>query len=57
LHSDLNAARNIATLAKGVSGRLSVNEPIVTRNEAYGCPRDILQRSVVASPAFLMRGS
>ena len=57
LHSDLNAARNIATLAKGVCGRLSVNEPIVTRNDAYGCPRDVLQQSVVASPAFLMRGS
>jgi IS605 OrfB family transposase len=37
LHSDLNAARNIASLGKSEIGRLSVNQPIVaSRDPGFG---------------------
>jgi IS605 OrfB family transposase len=56
LHSDLNASRNIACLAKGKTSRLSVNQPIVTCDELKAS-REELRASIVTSSAFLMRGS
>lgn len=57
LHSDLNASRNIAYLAKGKISRLTVNQPIVTYDELKASYRDELRESIVASSASLMRGS
>jgi IS605 OrfB family transposase len=52
LHSDLNASRNIASLAKGREGRLHVNQPIATYDELKASLRDELRASIVASPTF-----
>ena len=57
LHSDLNASRNIASLAKGKGCRLDVNQPIVACNELKASLRDELRMSIVTSLASQMRGS
>ncbi len=49
LHSDLNASRNIASLAKGKSGRLSVNQPIVACDDLKASLREELRASIVTS--------
>lgn len=51
LHSDLNAARNIASLAKGKSGRLPVNQPIVACDDLKASLREELRASIVTSSA------
>lgn len=51
LHSDLNASRNIALLAKGKLGRLSVNQPIVACDDLKASFREELQASIVTSSA------
>jgi len=57
LHSDLNASRNIAYLAKGKISRPTVNRPNVTYDELKASYRDELRESIVASSASLMRSS
>ncbi len=49
LHSDLNASRNIACLAKGKTSRLPVNEPIVACDELKASLREELRTSIVTS--------
>lgn len=51
LHADLNASRNIASLAKGKGSRLNVNQPIVTCDELKASLRDELRASIVTSLA------
>lgn len=55
LHSDLNASRNIACLAKGRISRLFVNQPIVAYNDLKASLREELRASIVTSSASLMR--
>lgn len=52
LHSDLNASRNIASLAKGKISRLGVNQPNVACDESKASLRDELRMSIVTSSAF-----
>jgi len=52
LHSDLNASRNIACLAKGRASRLQVNQPIVACDELKASLKDELRASIVTSSAF-----
>jgi putative transposase len=51
LHADLNAARNIACLAKGKIGRPSVNRPNVACDELKASLREELRASIVTSLA------
>lgn len=51
LHSDLNASRNIACLAKGKASRLVVNQPKVTCDELKASLKDELRASIVTSLA------
>lgn len=57
LHSDLNASRNIACLAKGRTGRLDVNQPNVACDELKASLREELRASIITSLASKMRGS
>lgn len=57
LDSDLNAARNIAALARGTCGRLSVNQPIATCDEPKAALQEELRASIVASHSSMMCGS
>ena len=52
IHSDLNAARNIAALAKGKSGRLPINQPIVACDDLKASLKDELRASIVTSSAI-----
>ena len=49
LHSDLNASRNIACLAKGKTSRLVVNQPNVACDELKASLREELRASIVTS--------
>lgn len=49
LHSDLNASRNIACLAKGETSRLVVNQPNVACDELKASLREELRVSIVTS--------
>jgi putative transposase len=49
LHSDLNAARNIAHLARGKLSRLHVNKPNVACDDLKASYRDELRASIVTS--------
>lgn len=49
LHSDLNAARNIAHLARGKLSRLLVNKPNVACDDLKASYRDELRASIVTS--------
>ena len=51
LHSDLNASRNIACLAKGKASRLVVNQPFVACDELKASLREELRASIVTSLA------
>ncbi len=53
LHSDLNASRNIACLAKGRTSRLVVNQPNVACDELKASLREELRASIVASSASI----
>jgi putative transposase len=51
IHSDLNASRNIACLAKGKMSRLVVNQPNVACDELKASLREELRASIVTSLA------
>lgn len=51
LHADLNASRNIACLAKGMTSRLVVNQPNVACDESKTSLREKLRMSIVTSSA------
>src|SRR3989338_640223 len=53
LHSDLNASRNIACLAKGKTSRLVVNQPNVACDELKASLREELRASIVTSSASI----